>query len=195
MFTGIIEATGLIRDIQDKAGARRISYSAPFASELGVDESVSINGVCQTVVNCDADSFETVVIEETLRKTNFGDSVVGDVVNLERSLRLGDRLDGHLVQGHADATGRIRSIIQEGTNWLITVDFPQEWSAYIVGRGSIALEGISLTVARLEHTSFTVAIIPYTWAHTNLHTLTSGDAVNLEFDILGKYILRRHEIG
>lgn len=195
MFTGIIEATGLIRHISDKDGSRRITYSAPFASELAVDDSVSINGVCQTVVRCDADSFETVVIEETLRKTNFGDSSVGDVVNLERSLRLGDRLDGHLVQGHADATGRIRSIIQEGTNWLVTVTIPEEWSAYIVGRGSISLEGISLTVARLERDSFTVAIIPYTWAHTNLHTRKTGDAVNLEFDILGKYILRRQEIG
>jgi len=126
MFTGIIEATGFIREIQDKDGSRRITYSAPFASELGVDESVAINGVCQTVVRCDADSFATVVIEETLRKTNFGAAVVGDVVNLERSLRLGDRLDGHLVQGHADATGTISSIIQEGTNWLITITIPDE---------------------------------------------------------------------
>lgn len=195
MFTGIIEALGTVARIDDQAGARRITYATPLSSELEVDDSVAINGVCQTVVACDASSFTTVVIEESLRKTNFGVLRVGEGVNLERSLRMGDRLDGHLVQGHTDCTGRIESVTQEGTNWLIEVSFPDEWAPYIVGRGSIALEGISLTVARLERTRFTVAIIPYTWEHTNLHARRAGDAVNLEFDILGKYILRREELG
>ncbi len=194
MFTGIIEALGTVRGIEEIAGSRRITYATPISNELEVDDSVSINGVCQTVVACDEASFQTVVIEETLRKTNFGALSTGDSVNLERSLRLGDRLDGHLVQGHADCTGRIESITQEGTNWLVEVSFPDDWSAYIVGRGSIALEGISLTVARLERSRFMVAIIPYTWAHTNLHARKAGDSVNLEFDILGKYILRRQEL-
>lgn len=194
MFTGIIEALGTVARIDDHAGARRITYATPLSAELEVDDSVAINGVCQTVVARDASSFATVVIEETLRKTNFGDLSVGQSVNLERSLRMGDRLDGHLVQGHADGTGRIDAITQEGTNWLLQVSFPDEWAPYIVGRGSIALEGISLTVARLERTHFTVAIIPYTWEHTNLHARHVGDAVNLEFDILGKYILRREEL-
>jgi riboflavin synthase len=194
MFTGIIEALGTVARIDDQAGARRITYATPLAAEVAVDDSVAINGVCQTVVACDASSFQTVVIEESLRKTNFGDLRVGEVVNLERSLRMGDRLDGHLVQGHTDCTGRIESVTQEDTNWLIEVSFPDEWAPYIVGRGSIALEGISLTVARLERTRFTVAIIPYTWEHTNLHGRRAGDAVNLEFDILGKYILRREEL-
>lgn len=194
MFTGIIEALGTVARIDDQAGARRITYATPLSAEVEVDDSVAINGVCQTVVARDASSFTTVVIEETLRKTNFGSLSVGEVVNLERSLRMGDRLDGHLVQGHTDCTGRIDSITQEDTNWLLQVSFPDEWAPYIVGRGSIALEGISLTVARLERTSFTVAIIPYTWEHTNLHARRVGDAVNLEFDILGKYILRRQDL-
>lgn len=194
MFTGIIEALGTVARIDDQAGARRITYATPLSSELEVDDSVAINGVCQTVVARDASSFTTVVIEESLRKTNFGVLRVGEGVNLERSLRMGDRLDGHLVQGHTDCTGRIESVTQEDTNWLIEVSFPDEWAPYIVGRGSIALEGISLTVARLERTRFTVAIIPYTWEHTNLHGRRAGDAVNLEFDILGKYILRREEL-
>lgn len=194
MFTGIIEALGTVARIDDQDGARRITYATPLSSELEVDDSVAINGVCQTVVACDASSFTTVVIEESLRKTNFGVLRVGEGVNLERSLRMGDRLDGHLVQGHTDCTGRIESVTQEDTNWLLQVSFPDEWAPYIVGRGSIALEGISLTVARLERTRFTVAIIPYTWEHTNLHARRVGDAVNLEFDILGKYILRRQDL-
>jgi riboflavin synthase len=194
MFTGIIEALGTVARIDDQAGARRITYATPLSAEVAVDDSVAINGVCQTVVARDASSFTTVVIEESLRKTNFGVLRVGESVNLERSLRMGDRLDGHLVQGHTDCTGRIESVTQEDTNWLIEVSFPDEWAPYIVGRGSIALEGISLTVARLERTRFTVAIIPYTWEHTNLHARRVGDAVNLEFDILGKYILRREEL-
>jgi riboflavin synthase len=194
MFTGIIEALGTVARVDDQAGARRITYATPLSAEVEVDDSVAINGVCQTVVARDASSFTTVVIEETLRKTNFGSLSAGEVVNLERSLRMGDRLDGHLVQGHTDCTGRIDSITQEDTNWLLQVSFPDEWAPYIVGRGSIALEGISLTVARLERTSFTVAIIPYTWEHTNLHARRVGDAVNLEFDILGKYILRRQDL-
>lgn len=194
MFTGIIEALGTVARVDDQAGARRITYATPLSAELEVDDSVAINGVCQTVVARDASSFQTVVIEETLRKTNFGSLRVGESVNLERSLRMGDRLDGHLVQGHADCTGRIDSITQEGTNWLLQISFPDAWAPYIVGRGSIALEGISLTVARLERTNFTVAIIPYTWEHTNLHARRAGDAVNLEFDILGKYILRRQDL-
>jgi riboflavin synthase len=194
MFTGIIEALGTVARIDDQAGARRITYATPLSAEVEVDDSVAINGVCQTVVARDASSFQTVVIEESLRKTNFGVLRVGEVVNLERSLRMGDRLDGHLVQGHTDCTGRIESVTQEDTNWLIEVSFHDEWASYIVGRGSVALEGISLTVARLERTSFTVAIIPYTWEHTNLHARRVGDAVNLEFDILGKYILRRQDL-
>lgn len=194
MFTGIIEALGTVARIDDQAGARRITYATPLSAEVEVDDSVAINGVCQTVVARDASSFTTVVIEETLRKTNFGSLSAGEVVNLERSLRMGDRLDGHLVQGHTDCTGRIDSITREDTNWLLRVSFPDEWALYIVGRGSVALEGISLTVARLERTSFTVAIIPYTWEHTNLQARRVGDAVNLEFDILGKYILRRQDL-
>jgi riboflavin synthase len=194
MFTGIIESLGTVASITDRNGARRVRYEAPFAAELAVDDSVSVNGVCQTVVACDAAAFDTVIVEETLRKTAFGEVKAGDAVNLERSLRLGDRLDGHLVQGHVDTVGRIEAIEAEGTNWLVTVSFPEEWAGYVVGRGSIAVDGISLTVARLERTRFTVAVIPYTWTHTNLGGKQVGEGVNLEFDLLGKYLLRRLEL-
>jgi len=194
MFTGIIETLGTVASILDHHGSRRVRYAASFAAELAVDDSVSVNGVCQTVVACDASGFETVIVEETLRKTAFGELNTGDAVNLERSLRLGDRLDGHLVQGHVDTVGRIEAVEAEGTNWLVTVSFPEDWAGHIVGRGSIALDGISLTVARLERTRFTVAIIPYTWTHTNLGGKRVGEGVNLEFDLLGKYLLRRLEL-
>lgn len=194
MFTGIIETLGTVASILDHHGSRRVRYAASFAAELAVDDSVSVNGVCQTVVACDASGFETVIVEETLRKTAFGELNTGDAVNLERSLRLGDRLDGHLVQGHVDTVGRIEAVEAEGTNWLVTVSFPEDWAGHIVGRGSIALDGISLTVARLERARFTVAIIPYTWTHTNLGGKRVGEGVNLEFDLLGKYLLRRLEL-
>jgi riboflavin synthase len=194
MFTGIIESLGRVAVITDSHGSRHVRYEAPFAAELAVDDSVSVNGVCQTVVACDASVFETVIVEETLRKTAFGELKAGAAVNLERSLRLGDRLDGHLVQGHVDTVGRIEVIEAEGTNWLVTVSYPEEWAGHIVGRGSIAVDGISLTVARLERIRFTVAIIPYTWSHTNLGGKRVGEGVNLEFDLLGKYLLRRLEL-
>lgn len=190
MFTGIIEDLGVVKHVADNEGGRVVVYQSAFARELAVDDSVSINGVCQTVVACDAESFETQLIEETLRKTNFGALKSGDKVNLERSLTLQHRLDGHVVQGHVDTVGLVTEIVQDESGWLYKIGFDEAFSDYIVGRGSIAVNGISLTVAREEKTAFTVAIIPYTYEHTNMHTLAIGDTVNLEFDILGKYVLR-----
>jgi len=190
MFTGIIEDLGHIIEAADKNAGRILTFSCRFAHELSVDDSVCINGVCQTVVACTETTFTTQLVEETLRKTNFGDVAAGDKVNFERSLTLQQRLDGHVVQGHVDTVGRVLEVIQEESGWLYRIGFPAEFSDYIVGRGSIAVNGISLTVAREEEKAFTVAIIPYTYDHTNMHTLRAGDAVNLEFDILGKYVLR-----
>jgi riboflavin synthase len=190
MFTGIIEGLGEVLEITTMGEASKIRYTAPFAHELSIDDSVSINGVCQTVIDCDTESFTTQLVEETLRKTNFGSLKTGDTVNLERSLTLQQRLDGHIVQGHVDTVARVEAIVQEETGWLYTMQISEQYQNYIVGRGSIAINGISLTVARDMGQSFMVAIIPYTYEHTNMHTLGVGDSVNLEFDILGKYVLK-----
>lgn len=194
MFTGIIEGLGSVTEIKSLGEASQVTYTATFATELSVDDSVSINGVCQTVIACDATSFVTQLVEETLRKTNFGSLKVGDKVNLERSLTLQHRLDGHIVQGHVDAVAKVLNIEQEETGWLYTISIPEAFKSYIVGRGSIAVNGISLTVARDLGDAFVVAIIPFTYEHTNMHTLVVGDSVNIEFDILGKYVLKHLQL-
>jgi riboflavin synthase len=190
MFTGIIEKIGVVETIQDINDGKIVTYRSDLSPELQVDDSISINGVCQTVISQDNELFTTQLIEETLRKSNFGDLAVGHIVNLERSMTMQHRLDGHIVQGHVDTVGIVSKIEQEATGWLFTVTFGEQFNDYIVGRGSIAINGISLTVARDIPNGLVVAIIPYTFEHTNMHTLTAGSAVNLEFDILGKYVLK-----
>lgn len=190
MFTGIIEGLGEVQSVIHIGDGIKVTYKAPFSSELSVDDSVCVNGVCQTVIACDKLGFTAQLVEETLRKTNFGQIQVGQKVNLERSMTMQHRLDGHIVQGHVDSISHIISIHQEDTGWLYTISLDQEQRDFIVGRGSIAINGISLTVARDMDDAFMVAIIPYTYEFTNLHTLSVGDAVNLEFDILGKYVLK-----
>ncbi len=190
MFTGIIEKLGTVEKVEQIGDGIKVTYRAPFAKELAVDDSVSVNGVCQTVIACDETSFTTQLVEETLRKTNFWGIAVGQKANLERSLTLNQRLDGHIVQGHVDTTAQVLAIEKEDTGWLFTIAIPEEFRDYIVGRGSIAINGISLTVARDEDTALVVAIIPYTYEYTNMHELRVGDLVNLEFDILGKYVLK-----
>jgi len=190
MFTGIIKSVGTVTEITSLDGGKEITISADFAGELAIDQSISINGVCHTVTDCDADTFTVQSVEETLRKTNIGDLSEDSLVNLERSMRPDQLLDGHIVQGHVDATGTITKIEQEGTDWLFTIEYPKEHTGLVVGRGSIAIDGISLTVANEEANTFQVAIIPYTYEHTNLFAKTEGDTVNLEFDILGKYVLK-----
>jgi riboflavin synthase len=196
MFTGIIEELGTITQIEplgsNRAG-KRLTIEAEMAPELQVDQSVSINGACQTVVhvNADASTFAVDSIEETLRKTTFGDLTSGTPVNLERALQAGDRLDGHFVQGHVDTTGTVVNVEQEETDWLYTIRFDPQYASYLIPVGSIAVDGISLTVARLEEDAFTVAIIPHTYEQTNVSTAwTEGAAVNLEFDLIGKYVAR-----
>ena len=190
MFTGIIEHLGTVTRISDLSGGLELEIEAPFAADTHIDESIAVNGVCQTVTEQNSRTFTIQAVEETLRKTNFGALRQGEVVNLERSLTLDQRIEGHIVQGHVDTTGTIKSIIHEGVNWLVAIEYPEAFVNHIVGRGSIAIDGISLTVARDEGNLLTVAIIPYTWNHTNLKDRKEGDAVNLEFDILGKYILK-----
>ncbi len=190
MFTGIIKSVGTVSKIRNLDGGKELTIAADFADELQVDQSISINGVCHTVTACDADTFVVQSIEETLRKTNIGDLQKESRVNLERSMRPDQLLDGHIVQGHVDATGTIVDIEQEGTDWLFRIEYPRESAGLIVGRGSVAVDGISLTVANEEKNTFQVAIIPYTYEHTNLFSKETGDTVNLEFDILGKYVLK-----
>lgn len=190
MFTGIIKSVGRVNNIETLEGGKQISIISDFAEEVSVDQSISINGVCHTATACDDKTFTVQSVEETLRKTNIGDLKEGNPVNLERSLRPDQLLDGHIVQGHVDATGTIQKIKQEGTDWLFTIEYPKEHSDLIVGRGSIAIDGISLTVANERDNNFTVAIIPYTYEHTNLQSKEVGDTVNLEFDVLGKYVVK-----
>lgn len=190
MFTGIIQDTGRVALVHPLDGGRELRIRCGFADELQVDQSISINGACHTVTGHDKTTFTVQSVEETLRKTNIGDLAEGDLLNLERSLRPDQLLDGHLVQGHVDAVGTLENIEKEGTDRLLTVSYPDEHGSLVVGRGSIAMDGISLTVAKERENTFTVAIIPYTFDHTNLKTRNIGDAVNLEFDVLGKYVVK-----
>lgn len=190
MFNGIIEEVGRIVSVRSLGGGKELTIKANLAPELEVDNSLCVDGVCQTVVKQERDSVTVQVVEETLRKTTMGRLKTGDMVNLERSLSLAQRIDGHIVQGHVDTTGTIDSISKEGTNWLCRIAYDPQWRDLVVGRGSIALDGISLTVAQESNGLFTVAIIPFTWDHTVLRYRKRGDAVNLEFDVLGKYVVR-----
>jgi riboflavin synthase len=196
MFTGIIEEVGVVTGVEplgsDRAG-RRLTIEAEMAPELRVDQSVSVSGACQTVVAVDpeASTFAVDTVEETLRKTTFDTLAAGTPVNLERALQAGDRLDGHFVQGHVDATGTVVAVEREETDWLYTIRFDPQYASYLIPVGSIAVDGISLTVARLDDDTLTVAIIPHTYEETALSaTWTEGAAVNLEFDLIGKYVAR-----
>jgi len=190
MFTGIVSEVGVIRTIQNMDGGREIQIACSFAEGTHIDESISVNGVCLTVTNQTSEYFTVQSVEETLRKTTFSERKEGDEVNLERSLTLDKALEGHMVQGHVDTVGEIREILEEGSDRMLVISYPEDFTTLIVGRGSISVDGISLTVAREEEGTFTVAIIPYTWEHTTLRNRKEGDRVNLEFDIFGKYINR-----
>ena len=190
MFTGIIEEVGKIAAVRDLGGGRRLSVEAKMAPELRPDQSVAVNGVCQTVVAVEGTTFDVVAVEETLRKTTFGALTAETPVNRERALQPTDRLDGHFVQGHVDATGTVIAVEKEQTNGLYRVRFEAQFTPYLIPVGSITLDGISLTVARLDERELTVAIIPHTYDHTNVPTWKPGTRVNIEFDMIGKYVVR-----
>ncbi|MEX0895125.1 MAG: riboflavin synthase [Balneolaceae bacterium] len=191
MFTGIISEVGKIQAVTDMPGGCELQIGSTFSADTHEDESISVNGVCLTVVELSSNFFRVQCVDETLRKTTLGDLKEGDPVNLERSLTLQKAIEGHIVQGHVDTVATIKSIEQKKDHdRLVTVSYPEQYIPYIVGRGSIAIDGISMTVAREERSEFTVAVIPYTWNHTNLKSKQEGDRVNLEFDIFGKYIVR-----
>ncbi|MEX2600845.1 MAG: riboflavin synthase [Balneolaceae bacterium] len=190
MFTGIISEVGEVKKIQPVRGGQEVHIKASFAGQTRVDESISVNGVCLTVVDKSNSDFLVQCVEETLRKSTLGSLNAGDPVNLERALTLEKAIDGHIVQGHVDTTGVIESMKMDGSDRLLTISCPERFDSYIVGRGSITVDGISLTVADESDSRFTVAIIPYTWENTNLESRKAGDAVNLEFDVFGKYIVK-----
>jgi len=190
MFTGIIEGIGRVLRIEQEGTNVHFELEAPFTSELKIDQSVAHNGVCLTVVEKQSNSFVVTAIQETLDRTNLGGWKVGDAVNLERCTSLGGRLDGHLVQGHVDATAVLENVVDANGSWVLHFVHEASPENITVQKGSITINGVSLTVVDSHPEGFSVAIIPYTWEHTNLGALTPGDQVNLEFDVIGKYVAR-----
>ncbi len=190
MFTGIIEAQGELVGLRKEGTNVHLDVKAPFTSELQIDQSVAHDGVCLTVVHLDGDVYTVTAIDETLKKTHLGQVEVGHVFNLERCAKVGDRIDGHVVQGHVDTTGTLKAVEEQDGSWIVRVSHPVAPEWITVPKGSIALAGISLTVVDSAPGEFSVAIIPYTWEHTNLHRTPVGAPMNLEFDVMGKYVAR-----
>ncbi|MDW8109642.1 MAG: riboflavin synthase [Candidatus Kryptonium sp.] len=189
MFTGIVEEIGKIKAIVRRGKARIFTIaSKKLLKEIKIGDSVAVNGVCLTVFDKSNEHFKVEAVEETIGKTNLGNLKIGDAVNLELSLKLGERLGGHIVLGHVDTTGTIKSIKKLENSWIFEIEFPSEFEKYTIPKGSIAVEGISLTIVEANQNRFTVSIIPYTWENTNLKFKKIGDIVNLEFDFLGKYV-------
>jgi riboflavin synthase len=193
MFTGLIEAVAEVAEVKPTPAGFRLRLTTPLAPELTPGESVAVNGVCLTVVSADSSDVHMDVSPETVRVTSLSVFRRGTMVNLERPLRADARLGGHFVQGHVDGTGNLEEIRQEGDSWWLTVRYPSPLAPYIVRKGSIAVDGISLTVAGVDDRRFDVQIIPYTWQHTNLQASRVNDLVNIECDILGKYVARALE--
>ena len=188
MFTGIIEDLAEVVSLKKEDGNLHISFKSRITNELKIDQSISHNGVCLTVVDIDSDKYTVTAINETLQKSNIGNLSVGSKVNLERSIKVGARFDGHIVQGHVDQTAICKEVKQDNGSYVLTFQYKKEKNNMTVEKGSICVNGVSLTVVNSKDTEFSVAIIPYTFEHTNLHTVYLGTVVNLEFDILGKYI-------
>jgi riboflavin synthase len=195
MFTGLVEATGRLVDRIPTSGGVRVRIQSPLAEMLNDGDSVAINGVCLTVSARGAGEIAADVGPETLRVTTLGTLASGAVVNLERPLRADGRLGGHFVQGHVDGVGELEARRPEAEFEWLTVGFPAELASYLVSKGSIAVDGVSLTVAQLDTGRFDVQIVPYTLEHTNLRTIQVGDRVNLECDIVGKYVARAVEVA
>ncbi|MBL8181301.1 MAG: riboflavin synthase [Blastocatellia bacterium] len=191
MFTGLVEELGAIKAIEPlNAGLRLTVGASAVTSDAAHGDSIAVNGVCLTALDISPDSFSADVSPETLDKTTIGTLAVGSRVNLERAVTPSTRLGGHIVQGHVDTRGSFRGAVNEGDFWTVKISFPPEFARYLIYKGSVAVEGISLTVAELREDSFDIAVIPKTWEVTNLHTLRPGDAVNLEADVIAKYVER-----
>ncbi|MFD2698112.1 riboflavin synthase [Mesonia sediminis] len=190
MFTGIIEEIGVVKRIEKEEGNLHFFIEAAMTPELKIDQSVAHNGVCLTVVGIFDDNYQVTAIQETIAKTSLGSWAVGDAVNLERGMLMSQRLDGHIVQGHVDQTAVCTNIEPQEGSTLFTFTYDSKLNNVTIEKGSITVNGISLTVVNSQYNSFSVAIIPYTLAHTNLNQLKVNDTVNLEFDVIGKYVKR-----
>jgi riboflavin synthase len=196
MFTGLVEETGTVQKTLRKSGVLELEISArKVLDDLNIDDSININGVCQTIVRRSASTFTVQAVQETLRKTTLGSLKKGNRVNLERALLSSSRLGGHFVQGHIDGTGVVKSVSKQKGNWQLKIEIPTSFKKYIIPAGSICIDGVSLTVASIMNTSITIAIIPHTLELTTLRDLRPGETVNIELDMIGKYIVRLQELS
>ncbi len=194
MFTGIIETLGKVVELEKEGGNLHVTISSAITQELKIDQSVAHNGVCLTVVAIDGGHYTVTAIQETLDKTSLGQLKMGDLVNLERAMVLGTRLDGHLVQGHVDQTATCTKILESNGSWLFTFEYDALLNNVTIEKGSITIDGTSLTVVNSKKGAFSVAIIPYTYEHTRFNSYKVGTTVNLEFDVIGKYVARLIEV-
>jgi riboflavin synthase len=194
MFSGIVEEAAPVVQLDKEQGNLHITMSCSFTSELKIDQSLAHNGVCLTVVKIDGNTYTVTAIHETLLKSNLGGLKPGDKVNLERSMKLNERLDGHIVQGHVDQTAVCTDVHEADGSWYFTFEYNPGKDNITVEKGSVCVNGVSLTVVNSQRNSFQVAIIPYTYEHTNFHQVKKGTVVNLEFDIIGKYVARLLEL-
>jgi riboflavin synthase len=194
MFTGIIEDLGTIDKIEKDGGNLHFTVKTSITNELKIDQSVAHNGVCLTVVSMDGNRYTVTAIQETLNKTNLGLLKQNDLVNIERAMKLGDRLDGHIVQGHVDQTAVCVDILEQDGSWVYTFEYDKNLSNVTIEKGSITVNGVSLTVVNSKLNRFSVAIIPYTYNHTTFKSLKLRDTVNLEFDVIGKYVKRLNDL-
>ena len=193
MFTGIIEQLGSVENIEKKDSNIILTVKAPLTTELKIDQSVSHSGICLTVESISENTYTVTAIDETIKKTTIGHWKRGTAVNLERCLRFDGRLDGHIVQGHVDTVGTCTMVTETNGSWEYRISFDKKFAALVIEKGSISLNGISLTIFNVLEDSFTVAIIPYTYEYTNMHALQENDLVNIEFDMVGKYVNRMNK--
>jgi riboflavin synthase len=195
MFTGIIEARGTVKEVISSGSNKTFWIESPLSDEFKIDQSISHSGVCLTVEETRDSLHRVTAIEETLKKTDLSAWKAGTLVNIERCLMVNSRLDGHFVQGHTDTTGTCKKKLEKNGSWEFEFEFPKKFAGLVIEKGSISVNGISLTAFNVKRKRFTVAIIPYTFEHTNISRVNPGDLVNLEFDIIGKYIQRKATIG
>lgn len=194
MFTGIIEDLGVVSNLKTELDNLHITVKSQLTPELKIDQSIAHNGVCLTIVSINNEEYTVTAINETLKKTNLGSLKINDKVNLERAMKLGDRLDGHMVQGHVDQTAVCTDIKEANGSWVFTFEYNPDLSNITIEKGSITVNGTSLTVVDSQKDRFSVAIIPYTYSHTNFCEFKKGTVVNLEFDVLGKYVAKLIEL-
>ena len=195
MFTGIIETLGIVKDLKKENDNLHITISSTITHELKIDQSVAHNGICLTVVSINNDEYTVTAIKESIEKTNLADWKIGNSVNLERAMKLGDRLDGHIVQGHVDQIGICKLIEEANGSWYFTFEYDSNLNNITIEKGSITVNGVSLTVVNSKENEFSVAIIPYTYEHTNFSSFQKGTKINLEFDVVGKYVAKLHALN